>query len=141
MICATALMTAMTACSDPPSLSCVDRVDFATCGALYAPTWDNVYTNTIVRGCSTGGGSCHAHLGRQGGLDLEGSDQAYRALVDGHYVLAGNAACSPMVERLYTSDPTLVMPRGARLNDAEACAVGKWVAAGAPGPIDAGVAP
>ena len=47
-----------------------------------------------------------------------------------------HAACSEMVERIYSRNPSLLMPRGARLSDPEACAIGKWVAVGAPGPLD-----
>ena len=41
-----------------------------------------------------------------------------------------------------TTNPSLLMPRGARLTAPEACAVGRWVAVGAPGPdglVDAGI--
>ena len=130
----------LAACSDDATLTCVEDVDFATCQPLYAPTWANVYDNTIVRSCSTGGRACHAAAGAQGDLVLEGSDHAYAALTTNHaYVTPGEAACSPMIERIYSGNPSLLMPRGARLSDPEACAVARWVAAGAPGPIDAGV--
>jgi hypothetical protein len=119
-------------CSDGPPLACVDDVDFATCPPLYAPTWTNVYTNTIADTCASGGASCHAAAGGQGGLVLEGADRAYQALTTRGYVIPGDAACSEMVERLYTRNPDLLMPRGARLPDPEACAIGKWVALGAP---------
>lgn len=136
-----ALLSAMTAagCSDDAQLACVE-VDPA-CAPLYAPTWTNVYTNTIVRSCSTGGRSCHAAAGAQGGLALEGEALAHAALLAGGYVRPGDASCSELVERLYTPSASLLMPRGARLSDPEACAVARWVAAGAPGPVavDAGV--
>ncbi|HVV86194.1 MAG TPA: c-type cytochrome domain-containing protein [Kofleriaceae bacterium] len=132
-----AALAALAGCPSDPSLTCVQDVDFSTCPALYQPTWSAVYENTVVRSCSTGGVSCHAAAGAQGGLVLEGSDQAYLALTAGHrYLTPGDAACSELVERLYSPNPDLVMPRGARLSDPEACAIGKWVAAGAPGPVD-----
>jgi len=129
-------------CAGDAPLACVTDVDFTTCQPLYAPTFANVYANTIVRSCASGGRSCHAAAGAQGGLVLEGEARAYLALTGGNaYVTPGDAACSSLVERLYTTNPSLLMPRGARLTAPEACAVGRWVAAGAPGPdslVDAG---
>jgi hypothetical protein len=141
-----ALVITLTACApacsdDAPTLTCVDDVDFGSCAALYAPTFENVYANTITRGCATGGRSCHAAAGNQGGLTLEGEARAYEAL-SARYLTPGDAACSELVMRLYTDEPALLMPRGARLPDPEACAIGKWVHLGAAPPaslIDAGV--
>ncbi len=122
-------------CSDPPTPACVD-VDL-TCQPLYAPTWDNVYANTIVRTCASGGGACHAAVGAQGGLVLEGDHAAYAALTGPRaYVVPGDASCSQMIERIYSPSAALLMPRGARLSDPEACAIARWVAAGAQGPAD-----
>ena len=116
---------------DGEPLACVTDVDFATCQPLYAPTFTNVYRNTIVDSCASSR-ACHGSATGASGLFLDGEDQAYSALVDGHYVVPGDAACSELVERLYTKNPSLLMPRGARLPDPEACAIGQWVAAGAP---------
>jgi hypothetical protein len=134
------MCAALTAgCPGDPPLACVDTVDFATCQPLYPPTWDNVYANTIADSCAASR-ACHAAVGGASRLVLEGSERAYAALIGGGYVTAGDAACSELVERLYTRDASLLMPRGARLADPEACAIGRWVAAGAPGPgLDAGV--
>ena len=135
VVLAIALAGSAPACSDDAGLTCVEDVDFATCAPLYAPTWENVHANTIARTCSGGGRSCHAAAGAQGGLVLEGSDQAYQALTaDQRYVTPGDAACSELVERLYTRNASLLMPRGARLSEPEACAIGQWVRLGAPGP-------
>lgn len=131
---ALAILTAgLAGCSDDGggTLECVTDVDFATCQPLYQPTWENVHANTITRSCSTGGLSCHARAGAQGNVVLGDAAQSYQALLDGGYLLPGNAACSELVMRLYTDDRDLLMPRGARLPDAEACAIGQWVAQGA----------
>lgn len=137
-----ALAACAPSCSDP-TLSCVEGVDFASCAPLYAPTFENVYANTVERKCSTGGRACHSAAGAQGGLVLEGEERAYRSLTAAaRYVTPGAAACSELVERLYADDPSLLMPRGARLADAEACAIGQWVERGAPPPaslVDAGL--
>ena len=127
-------------CPTDPSLACVDDVDLAACRPLYPPTWADVYGNTIERTCASGGVACHAAAGARGGLVLEGSARAYAALTaPGRYLTPGAAACSPLIERLYTPEADLLMPRGARLSEAEACAVARWVEAGAPGPLDAGI--
>jgi hypothetical protein len=130
-------------CPGDPSLTCVEDVDFATCQPLYAPTWDTVYTNTIADTCATSR-ACHAATAASSRIVLEGSERAYTSLVAGGYVVPGQPACSELIERLYTKSASLLMPRGTRLPAAEACAIGPWVAAGAPGPaalVDAGVAP
>jgi hypothetical protein len=107
----------------------------ADCAPLYEPTFDNVYSRTIAPSCAVSGASCHAAEGRQGGLAFPDADAAYAALLgqDGGEarVIPGDAACSEIVERLYATDPDVVMPRGAPLADPERCAVVKWIAAGA----------
>lgn len=124
-------------CSDD-ELVCVE-VDL-TCAPLYAPTWDNVVTNTIVPKCGTGNGVCHSATGRQGGLDLHDPATAHAALVP-RYVTPGDVACSELTMRVFSRSSSLVMPRGAPLPPAEACAIAQWVAAGAPGPTAPAVAP
>lgn len=136
---ALALAIALAGCPGDPELTCVADVDFATCAPLYAPTWHNVYTNTIVDSCASSR-ACHGGTSASSGLTLVGEEAAYTRLRA--YVTPGDAACSELVERLYTSSDELLMPRGARLPDPERCAIGQWVAAGAPGPaglVDAGV--
>ncbi len=129
-----ALAVGGVACSDDAALACVE-VDPA-CQPLYEPTWANVYSNTIVRSCAAGGVACHAAAGAKGGLVLEGEAAAHAALTTSNaYVTPGDASCSELVTRLYTSNASLLMPRGARLPLAEACAVTQWVRAGAPGPV------
>ncbi len=124
-------------CPADPTLACVDDVDFSACQPLYAPTWANVYANTVARSCASGGGACHAVAGAQRGLILEGDHRAYASLTaDQRYVIPGDTACSQVIERIYTPAASLLMPRGARLSAPEACAVARWVEAGAPGPVD-----
>lgn len=118
-------------------LVCVE-VDLS-CAPLYAPTWDNVVTNTLVPSCGTGNGVCHSPTGARGGLVLGDPATAYQHLLGGGYVIPGDVACSELTERIFSSSSELRMPRGSRLPDAEACAIAQWVAAGAPGPADAGV--
>jgi hypothetical protein len=124
-----------------PSLECIE-VD-PSCAPLYAPTWDNVFANTVQPKCGTGGGACHEGVGARGGLRLDESASAYQALtnVNRSYVMVDDVACSELLQRVYASSSELRMPRGASLGESERCALQQWVLAGAPGPIDAGVSP
>ena len=127
------------ACSGPDRLEC-HEVD-PTCQPLYAPTWDNVFANTLRPKCGTGGGACHEGSGSRGGLRLDDYDFAYRSLnAPGKgYVDVDDVACSEVIQRIYASSSELRMPRGSSLPDAERCAIAQWILAGAPGPVDAGV--
>ncbi|MBZ0234087.1 MAG: hypothetical protein K8M05_17285 [Deltaproteobacteria bacterium] len=138
---ALSLLTVSLGCSGPDQLECVD-VDPA-CAPLYAPTWENVFTNTLRPKCGTGGGACHEGVGAKGGLRLDESEVAYRTLTapEKGYVIVDDASCSELVQRVYTPSSALRMPRGSSLPDSERCALTRWVLAGAPGPIDAGVGP
>lgn len=118
---------ALTGCGEP-ELTCVE-VDL-TCAPLYAPTWDNVVTNTIVPRCGADG--CHTRAAPRGGLVLDDPATAYAQLA--RYVTPGDVACSELTMRVFAGPSSLLMPRGARLSAPEACAVAQWVAAGAPGP-------
>lgn len=126
-------------CSGPDQLECVE-VD-PTCAPLYAPTWDNVFANTLRPKCGTGGGACHEGPGANGGLRLDESDIAYRTLTaqSKNYVELSDVPCSELIQRIYSTSSSLRMPKGSSLPDAERCALAQWVLAGAPGPVDAGV--
>ncbi|MBP8809586.1 MAG: hypothetical protein KBG48_28880 [Kofleriaceae bacterium] len=120
---------------DEPTLTCVE-VDL-TCAPLYAPTWDNLVTTTLLPSCAAAG--CHTRAAAAGGLILDDPATAYARLQP--YVTPGDVACSELTMRVFAGPSSLLMPRGARLSEAEACAVAQWVAAGAPGPVTAAGAP
>ena len=128
-------------CSGPDQLECVELDP--SCAPLYAPTWDNVFANTLRPKCGTGGGACHEGVGARGGLRLDESEVAYQRLTAANkdYVIVGDASCSELIQRVYTSSSSLRMPAGSSLPESERCALAQWVLAGAPGPVDAGVAP
>ncbi|MBK9029982.1 MAG: hypothetical protein IPL61_01365 [Myxococcales bacterium] len=126
--CAVALALAGAACGDDPQLVCV-TVDL-TCAPLYAPTWANVYGTTVTPKCAASG--CHTTAAAKGGLVLDDPATAHAALTS--YVIPGDVGCSELVERIYATAEALRMPRGSQLSTAEACALARWVAAGAPGP-------
>lgn len=105
------------------------------CAPLYEPTFDQIYARTLAPTCAASGASCHAPEGSQGGLSFGDADAAYAALLGKGggtaRVLPGDPACSVLIERLYTTDPSTVMPRGAPLSDAERCVFTQWIANGA----------
>jgi Planctomycete cytochrome C len=115
---------------------CLEAID-AQCTTAYEPTWDNVYNFTLTRSCAAAGVSCHGRDGMQGGLGLFSRDVAYEALVGGEggsapRVIPGDAACSPLLERLATTDMKRRMPlSSAPLSAGQVCAVQQWIAAGA----------
>ncbi|MEP7122247.1 MAG: c-type cytochrome domain-containing protein [Byssovorax sp.] len=129
-----ALAALASGCSSPETATgCVTSLDL-TCAPLYDPTFDQIYTRTLKPTCALSGASCHASEGQMGGLAFADADSAYAALLgEGGAkprVVAGDAACSLLIERLDATD-SKVMPPGAPLADAERCAVAKWIQDGA----------
>jgi hypothetical protein len=126
------LLVGMTAgCADVFAPDCVSvNTD---CAPLYEPTFENVYQQTLVSKCAVAGGACHAAAGGKGGLVLEGLDVAYDSLVGGGSPLVNVATpgCSSLAVRLESDEASYVMPLGAKLSDAERCAIHQWVAGGA----------
>ena len=121
-------------CSDSePAQACVQTLDLA-CAPLYSPTFDQVYARTLQPTCALAGASCHSSEGAMGGLVFADPDSAYEALLGqsgaAARVVAGDAACSELVERLYAPGAQ-VMPPGSPLADAERCAVVQWIQNGA----------
>jgi len=113
--------------SEPPTC----RTDLVVdCTPQYEPTFRNVYVNTLARSCGVGGGSCHASAGAKAGLQLDDEQIAYDHLV-ARQVVAGDPACSPLMDRLERSGMG-VMPPGGQLASEERCAVQQWIANGAP---------
>jgi hypothetical protein len=105
------------------------------CAPLYDPTFQQIFERTLKPTCAQAGGACHAMDGARGGLIFEDPDRAYQLLLgqDGarRRVSPGDPACSLMVEKLESKDPSFVMPPGAPRPEAERCAIEKWIAAGA----------
>jgi len=132
---------ALAGCPGEDELVCVE-LDTA-CAPLYPPTWENVFANTLEPKCGTGGSGCHEGAGARGGLRLDDSTLAFQSLTTTlkNYVDPGTPGCGEMIERVYSTASSLRMPRGTALVEAEKCALAQWVLAGAPGPVDAGVAP
>lgn len=100
----------------------------ADCEPLYEPVFEEIHARTIERSCALSG--CHAADSVQGGLDLEGEQQAWAALVDEGRVVPGDPECSDLMKHLHGVGAPL-MPPGRPLSDAERCAVQQWIADGA----------
>lgn len=117
---------------------CIDY-DVDTCAPLFEPTYANVYAQTFMLDCSTGGTACHADAGALGaaahGLQFSDADAAYSLLVedlgDATFVRPGDASCGVLTVRLRTDDDALRMPTGSMLAPTEICSVLKWIDAGA----------
>jgi hypothetical protein len=130
---ATLALAGLGACA--PQATCVTDLD-PMCTPLYAPTFDNVYTNTLVATCAQNGVACHAPAGRMGGLYYSDPDTAYGLLlgtVDGRArVLPGDPACSILVERIEgPSGLGQQMPPGKPLPASVRCAIEQWIRNGA----------
>ena len=128
------LLALASGCSSGETTSaCVQGLEL-TCAPLYDPTFDQVYTRTLKPTCALSGASCHASEGKRGGLVFADADSAYAALLgEGGakpHVVAGDATCSLLIERLDAADAR-VMPPGSPLADAERCAVARWIQNGA----------
>lgn len=113
--------------------ACVQGLDLS-CAPLYWPTFDQVYTRTLKPSCAISGASCHASEGAMGGLVFADEGSSYALLLGQNgskaQIIPGDAACSPLIERLHATDTT-VMPPGAPLADAERCAIARWIQNGA----------
>lgn len=118
---------------------CVE-VDPQGCAPLYAPSFDNVFDNTLTPDCSTGNSSCHASASaagaEPGGLHVEDRETAYALLLaaehDPRYVIPNDPGCSMLVVRMQLEDPVEQMPPGAPLMASEQCSVIQWIEMGAP---------
>lgn len=117
------------ACGDSGPPSCV-TVD-ASCTPRYAPTFDNVYNNTLRESCGSDSVACHSAAGKRGGLSMASADVAYAQLTDAERVVAGDPACSEIVVRMHGRGESYLMPPGAPLADADRCAIERWIADGA----------
>ncbi len=112
---------------------CFDDVS-ADCAPQYEPTFDNVFTHTLLPSCAQAG-ACHATGSAAGGLTFETADGSHAQLVgdvDGvARALPNDAPCSLLIQRLETGEADQLMPPGGQLSAAERCAIIQWVQNGA----------
>ncbi len=129
---------ALGGCPKTPPPECI-TVDTA-CGALYPPTFDNVYNKTLAPHCGSTNSSCHSAAGPST-MSFADEATAYSDLLlpskldpKRDRVVPGDPACSLMIVRTDSPGADYQMPPGDPLPPEERCALVQWVAAGAPGP-------
>jgi hypothetical protein len=115
--------------------ACLEPLDL-DCSPTFQPTFQNFYDNQLSScGAASTGASCHGPDGGQGGLYLTDIDEAYDMLLSppdaSPRVIPGDPECSLLIQRLESDDPAFGMPPGAKLRDAERCAIRQWIANGA----------
>ncbi|MCG8420456.1 MAG: hypothetical protein MJE77_21185 [Proteobacteria bacterium] len=125
------LLAVCGACSD--SDACVEVT--ADCVPLYQPTFENVFTNTLVAKCGVAGSACHAREGARAGLIFADIDQAHDLLTGSGGAAARvdseSLGCGVLLARVAADDPARVMPPGNKLMDSEICAIATWIEMGA----------
>ena len=124
-----ALVVLLVACSDG-SDACVD-VPAPGCTPQYAPTFQNIFDNTLLPSCGVAGSTCHAPEGAQGGLVLAEIEASHAALTTTR-VDSEAPGCGTLLQRVAADEPGRVMPPGDPLPDGVVCAITQWVAMGAP---------
>ncbi len=131
-----AALLALPACGSGGD-GCVTGIpgDPTPCSPLYTPTFDQIFMRTLAPTCAQPGAECHSSAGIMGGLYFASENSAYDLLLgkdgDPARVIPGDPGCSTLVERLESTDPTQLMPPGAKLSDAEICAIVEWIEQGA----------
>lgn len=120
------LLVLVIGCGEDETCLTVDE----DCQPLYEPTFDEVFARTLAVKCGVPGGACHATEGGRGGLVLDDVDEAYARLLDGR-VVPGDPGCSLLVQRLESRQSGFAMPPGNQLDEAERCAISRWIADGA----------
>jgi hypothetical protein len=133
------VLVAIGSCSsnDPPAQpACVTGLSL-DCKPLYEPpTYQAIFDHTFHPTCAAGSGTCHTADAAKAGLVFADADHAYALLLgtDGGRprVVPGDPACSLIMERLDSTDPSFHMPPGSiSLSAAELCAIAQWIAQGA----------
>jgi hypothetical protein len=105
------------------------------CMALYPPTYDQVWTQTLANSCGQPGSACHAQDGSGGAVDgllFVDPQASWDHMTSEALVVPGDPLCSPLFVRLATDDPGIRMPPGTSgLAPTAVCSIGTWIANGA----------
>ncbi len=134
--CACMIAALVDACSPSSSGSadhaCVQGLS-VTCKPLYdPPTFDTLYAKLFVPTCASGTGTCHTSDAAKGGLVFASPDDAYSRLVGQGRVTPNDPACSLVMKRVSSTDPSFHMPPGpTSISAGEQCTIVQWIAAGA----------
>jgi hypothetical protein len=122
-------ITVLGACGETPPPECTTTTLDATCLPQYQPTFQNVFTNTIVADCGTDKGTCHGPNG-EAGISFANAATAYQSLTA--HVKAGDPMCSELIVRTHDTGQDYSMPPDQPLGESERCAIYQWVLAGTP---------
>lgn len=119
--------------SQPANADCT-TVLYGLHNGVIAPTFDDVFTNTLQPVCGAPG--CHSGTNPQRGLKLDQIDDAYTTLLeksaDGEArVIPGNVQCGKVIVRLETAGESWSMPPDHHLDEATLCAIRHWIKDGA----------
>ena len=113
--------------------------DATACTPQFPAQFDRLHAELLLPVCGVQGGACHANTdaeGAAGGLIIVADlDETYATLLDADaaFVRPEDVACSPLLARVNTSEPEVLMPPGTTpLADGLRCALAQWVEAGAP---------
>jgi hypothetical protein len=118
--------------SDEPA--CLPAPVSTDCTPLYAPTFENVFGQTLSMKCAVSG--CHKAPDAKAGMELDNIDTAYTELLTKSTtseprVKAGDLQCGKVIVRLDTKGESYSMPPSNPLMETELCSIRKWIAAGA----------
>lgn len=121
--------------SMPASLNCDASYGLLPDGKTIAPTFQQVFDNTLVPRCAHAG--CHSAPGPGGGLQLDEIDTAYKDLLATNAqgerrVIPGDVTCGKVIVRLESVGKPWSMPRDGHLDDRALCSIRHWIAEGAP---------
>lgn len=139
-VCGVFLGVLASACSDGNSNTntgeptCLAEAQSTDCTALYAPTFDAVFTNTLSKTCAAAG--CHREPNPTGNMALDEIEKAYSNLLakspSGEpRITPSDVKCGKVIVRLETPDETYSMPPGRQLPATELCSIRQWIANGA----------
>jgi len=124
-----------TGCGPAEPAECLLATD-TECEVGYAPTYANIFNQSLRGTCGGPGVSCHGIDGARGGLVFATEQQSYDLLLGNvgsrARVVAGDPDASLLVQRIECSSPQRRMPLNSDpLPATVRCAIVKWIAAGA----------
>jgi hypothetical protein len=123
-----------TCLSAAANLDCQASYGLAADGKTIAPTFQQVFDNTLPN-CTHS--NCHGGSDPAGGLELDDIQTAHQELLakdaNGEpRVTPGDVKCGKVIVRLEMAGKPWSMPRGGHLDERDLCAIRHWIAEGAP---------
>lgn len=121
-------------CLSQPADAACTTVLYGLHNGVIAPTFDDVFTNTLQPVCGASG--CHSGQSPQRGLKLDDINAAYQTLLEKNAagedrVIPGDVQCGKVIVRLETAGEPWSMPPGHHLDEPTLCAIRHWIADGA----------